>query len=77
VADRRNRVVVRPQSQVWRGYLKGVVFYLYRSRVVSSKDSQRHDKGEDSSRHAGGDVADVEDSIVRAKIRIRRRWSST
>jgi hypothetical protein len=38
------------------------VFYLYRSRVVSSKDSQRHDKGEDSSRHAGGDVADVEDS---------------
>ena len=57
VADGRNRAVVRLQSQVWRGYLKGVVFYSYRSRMVSPKDSGRHE-GEDSSRHAGGDVAD-------------------
>jgi hypothetical protein len=34
-----------------------VVFYLHRSRMVSLKDLGRHE-GEDSSRHAGGDVAD-------------------
>jgi hypothetical protein len=57
VADGRNRAALRLQSQVWRGYLKGVVFYSYRSRMAGPKDSGRHE-GEDSSRHAGGDIAD-------------------
>jgi hypothetical protein len=73
VADGRNRTVVRLQSQVWRGYLKGVAFYLYRSRRISSKDSGGDTMRGRIRRDTPPATSWIEGSMMKAKIRSRRR----